>query len=324
MVGSADVAHEGPVLTTVYADTPADLAGLRSGYQIVSMNGTTVSYQDLYGFPAPNPGTSIPLTYYYQGEEHTTTVFSGLVILSVSQGVPAADSGLRAGMILYSLDNSTIHNEEDFRTVLASLTPGEMVEMSALQYDEATQSYVRNDNITAITPANRQDYVGGGERMAYLGVTSAYLGTGVVDPTAVLNSMASPFAGADSPGDFFTGAIYYIALPFSGMQPLDGPYRDIFVPGGIFQGWDSDVFWVTANAFYWIFWINLMLGMTNALPAVPLDGGYLFRDWIDSALKKIKKDLKEEEREKIVNSVVNVFIVLVVSLIAWQLIGPRL
>jgi len=84
------------------------------------------------------------------------------------------------------------------------------------------------------------------------------------------------------------------------------------------------VFWVTANCFYWIFWINLMLGMTNALPAVPLDGGYLFRDWIDSLVKKVKKGISDEDRERFVSSITYTFIMLVVFLITWQLIGPRL
>ena len=64
--------------------------------------------------------------------------------------------------------------------------------------------------------------------------------------------------------------------------------------------------------------------MTNALPAVPLDGGYLFRDWIDTIIRKVKKDMSEEERERYVSSITHVFIILVVFLIAWQLIGPRL
>ena len=323
MVGSAEVAHDGPVLTTVYDGTPAEMGGLRTGYQIVAINGTPVSYGDLYDFAAPAPGSSMSLTYYYQGEEFTTNVSSGIVVLSISEGLPAAESGLRAGMIIYSIKGTVIHNEGDFRTVLSELTPGETYELAALQYDAATSSYVASD-VTNITPANRAEYVSGGANMAYLGVTSLYLGAGIADPEAILSSMAHPFAGADSLGDFFSGSLHYIAMPFSGLQPLDGPYRDIFVPGGIFAGWDNDVFWVTANCFYWIFWISLMLGMTNALPAVPLDGGYLFRDWIDSIIRKARKGLSEEERERYVSSITYVFIMLVVFLIAWQLIGPRL
>ena len=181
-----------------------------------------------------------------------------------------------------------------------------------------------NENVKTITPVNRADHVTGGANMAYLGVTSLYLGAGIMNPQAVLDRMANPYMGADSFGDYLSGTLSYIALPFTGLQPLDGFYRDIFVPGGAFAGWDGNVFWVTANCVYWIFWINLMLGMTNALPAVPLDGGYLFRDWIDSVVRRIKKGISEEDRERYVSSITYMFIMLVVFLIAWQLIGPRL
>ena len=324
MVGSAEVANDGPVITTVYGGTPADLGGLRSGYQIVSINGADVSYSELYDLNAPEPGSPMSLTYFFNGEEHTTTVHSGVVVLSISEGLPAAEAGLRAGMILKSINNTVLYNEGDFRGVLSQLTPGETYEITALEFDEASSSYVVSESVNSITPANRADHVVGGANMAYLGVTSLYLGAGIMDPQAVLGKMAHPYAGADSVGDYFSASLYYIALPFSGLQPLDGVYRDIFVPGGIFAGWDTDVFWVTANCFYWVFWISLMLGMTNALPAVPLDGGFLFRDWIDTLIRKVKKGMSDEEREKVVSSISYTFIILVVFLIAWQLIGPRL
>jgi len=324
MVSSAEVAHDGPLVTGIYDNTPASRAGLLPGHQIVELNGTVVSYAGLYDFNAPAPGTNMSVTYYFNGEEHTTSIASGLVILSVSGDMPAGHAGLEPGMILASLNGTVIHNEADFRTRLQELAPGKTVGITALVYDEASASYVVSENITAITPVNRRDVVGGGPDMAYLGVTSTFLGAGMVDPAAILDRMAHPFAGADSVGDVFAGTLSYIALPFTGMQPLDDPYRDIFVPGGVFAGWDGDTFWLLANAMYWIFWINLMLGMTNALPAVPLDGGFLFRDWIDTLLAKVKRGSDEKQREKMVAAITQAFIMIVVFLIAWQLIGPRI
>ncbi|MEM3059837.1 MAG: site-2 protease family protein, partial [Methanomassiliicoccales archaeon] len=75
---------------------------------------------------------------------------------------------------------------------------------------------------------------------------------------------------------------------------------------------------------YWIFWINLMVGLTNVLPAVPLDGGYLFRDWLDSFVKALKKDSTEKEREKYIATITYALALTVLALILWQLIGPRI
>lgn len=324
MVSSAQVAQEGPMLTTVYDNTPAAMAGLRTGAQIVEVNGVPVASNGYSNFDAPAPGTSVPITYYYQGDRMETSAVSGLVILGVSQDLPAGKAGLKEGMILTSLNGTVVTNEADFRSALAKMVPGATVELSALRYDEASASYV-DAGLTTITPANKRDVVSGSsENIAYLGVSSAYLGAVGADPHVALQNMAHPYAKVSSVEGFVTQTLVYIAMPFSGLQPLDDPYRSIYEPAGLFAGWDNDVFWVLANSFYWIFWLNLMLGMTNALPAVPLDGGFLFRDWIDSIVQKVKKGADQKERDRIVSTITYAFIMIVFFLIVWQLIGPRI
>jgi membrane-associated protease RseP (regulator of RpoE activity) len=86
----------------------------------------------------------------------------------------------------------------------------------------------------------------------------------------------------------------------------------------------DSLFWLLTNALYWIFWINLMLGLTNVLPAVPLDGGYLFRDSLDYVVEKLKKGYSKEQRDKVVASVTLAFALGVLFLIVWQLVGPAL
>jgi membrane-associated protease RseP (regulator of RpoE activity) len=66
-----------------------------------------------------------------------------------------------------------------------------------------------------------------------------------------------------------------------------------------------------------------MVGLTNVLPAVPLDGGYLFRDWLDSLVQRIKKNATDKDREKYVAGVTYTLALIVLFLIIWQLIGPR-
>jgi membrane-associated protease RseP (regulator of RpoE activity) len=84
----------------------------------------------------------------------------------------------------------------------------------------------------------------------------------------------------------------------------------------------DSVFWLLANSLYWVFWLNLMIGLTNVMPAVPLDGGYIFRDLIDWVLSKTGKTYSKEQKERIVGSVTIGIALFVLSLILWQLIGP--
>jgi membrane-associated protease RseP (regulator of RpoE activity) len=62
------------------------------------------------------------------------------------------------------------------------------------------------------------------------------------------------------------------------------------------------VLWVVLQTIFWIFWLNLVLAVTNALPAVPFDGGYLFRDWVGSIVDRTHKNSAPERREAIVNA----------------------
>ena len=67
---------------------------------------------------------------------------------------------------------------------------------------------------------------------------------------------------------------------------------------------DEDVFWILMYIVYWTFWLNLVLGVSNALPAVPFDGGFLFRDGVDWLLEKGGM-FDVEKRQNIVNVLTN-------------------
>ena len=86
----------------------------------------------------------------------------------------------------------------------------------------------------------------------------------------------------------------------------------------------APLFWILVNALYWLFWLNLMLGATNALPAVPLDGGYIFKDGIESLVSSLRKGITVEARDRIVRGLSYTFAFLILALVLWQLIGPRI
>jgi membrane-associated protease RseP (regulator of RpoE activity) len=333
MAGNAQPVRDNPLIVGIGDNGPADIADLKFGMQIVEIDGFAIDDVDAYrNVTAPEPGSTVTLSYFFEDELRQSTVFSGVVITSVTGDFPADDAGIEKGMIVHTFNGTVIHNEEEFSQALKATLPGQTVEAVMLEYDDATDTYIIAEDIGAVTLESRMEYLldvapdevdDDFEDYGMLGVNSAYLGAAVNSPENILSILAHPYRNADSVGEYISGSLVYLALPFMGLAPVPPAVADLFEPTGMFSGWDSGVFWILANCFYWIFWINIMVGLTNALPAVPLDGGYLFRDWMDSIVARFKKGSDEKERERYVSTVSYIIALSVLMLILWQLIGPR-
>jgi len=334
MMGSVEPVRDNPIIVSVAEDGPADMAGLSFGAQILMIDGQNITtYEDYASFAAPDPGEVVNVTYYYENEKITTQVTSGVVLTSVSSGYPADDAGLEAGMIIYSLNDTIIRCNDDFTSALKMTKGGQTVNVTALSYDADTDTYVLDPSVTSVTLMSRRDYyqdVSPGSidedfvDYGFMGINSAYMGAGVNTPEVILDLLSTPYDGADDVNSVISASLTYIALPFSGLAPIQSPVTDLFEATGFWGSLPDGVFWVMVNSVYWIFWINLMVGMTNVLPAVPLDGGYLFRDGLDSIVKRFKKGASEEERMRYVGTITYALALLVLFLIIWQIIGPRL
>jgi membrane-associated protease RseP (regulator of RpoE activity) len=45
-------------------------------------------------------------------------------------------------------------------------------------------------------------------------------------------------------------------------------------------------FWLVIQVLFWCGWWNLVVGTFNALPLIPLDGGYIMKEGIDRLLDR--------------------------------------
>jgi len=79
------------------------------------------------------------------------------------------------------------------------------------------------------------------------------------------------------------------------------------------------VFWIL-NILLWVGWMNLYAGLFNCLPAVPLDGGHVFRDIMTSSLTRIFGD--GEKVERISNAIVLIFAVMILLSFVLTIIAP--
>ncbi len=231
----------------------------------------------------------------------------GMGVTGVVSESPAEGAGLSKGMIILAINGTAVQDGVAFTEVLRQFSPGETIRLSL--YNQGTME--ERD----LTLARRSDFTGQkeDENRGYIGVSTVSTNPDIFNPLESSKRLG------------WSGALFvYIALPIQGLSPIQPSTTEFYEVTGVWGALPGPAFWVMANAAYWVFWISLMLGMTNALPAVPLDGGYLFRDWLEAGIKRLKGGMKAEDRERVVRNVSYVVAIFILALILWQLIGPNI
>ena len=333
MMSSVEPAHEGALATGIVEGSPAYHADIPQTSVIVSVGGYGVSSaDDVDALSGIEPGTEVSVEYYFAGDlEVAEGVAYGLVVSYTVDGYAAHDGGLDAGMVLASLDGTVIRNMDDLRDAMDLTSAHDTVEVSVLSYNATSGMFAVDPDITSVQLSDKYDFyeqyypdennesfIGDG----YLGAGFLPLGLNLRDSDHYSSLLAHPFEGDDSISEVSTSWLRLIALPFLELAPLRSPVTDLYEPAGAMAWMPDSAFWILTNSLYWIFWLNLMIGLTNVLPAVPLDGGYLFRDAFDYLVSKVRPKHTKEQRDKVVGSITLGFALMVLFLILWQLVGP--
>jgi len=94
---------------------------------------------------------------------------------------------------------------------------------------------------------------------------------------------------------------------------------NFYEPTGWAVPFGIGIFWIL-NALLWIGWMNFYVGLFNCLPAVPLDGGHVFRDVMTSTLSRIMGD--GEKVERLSSAIAVLFAVLILMSFVFVMIAP--
>ena len=232
----------------------------------------------------------------------------GLLLYSVSADYGGAEAGLEPWMLLTAIDEEEVRNTDDWKRIMNDTYAGQTVNVSILNRGVP--------GIYSVTLSDKGSYYLKYYPDYYESWMSGkgFMGVAAENPKIITDSLANPTENI----------LLYISLPFAKLQPFPEHFTSIYEPAGAIGILPDNIFWILANSFYWIFWLNLMVGLTNALPAVPLDGGFIFADGVTGILDKFKKGMSAQRKEKIVDNLVGVLAFTVVFLVVWQLVGPRL
>jgi len=237
--------------------------------------------------------------------------YEGVRIAGVEEGFPAANAGIKAGMSIIKMDGVYITGYKDFQNFMNHTAPGQKVEVRTKEkifLVELTEAPKGNKGFLGVllVPNNP------------LGMyvrefpTKGYLESLRVIPSSLLSLSTS--------GWLWLTLLPFLPLPagFSSFNPL---LSHLYEPVGAVSFLGGGIF-VIADVLFWIGWINFYVGLFNCLPAIPLDGGYVFREILNPMLRiGIKEEGKKEKIAKAITATVAIF---VASAIVFMLVGPYL
>ena len=246
----------------------------------------------------------------------------GVGVYAVIAGTPAHNASLAPGDIITSVNGTATPNTVDLRSALGATHPGQSVLVS--WYSQADSRVVSANVTLGEASAFIPGLTGNASKAAFFGIEEY-----VLPPQVLTSVLTNPFGnGAQQAG--LTGGgtastpFLFLALPFVSLEPLQGAPAAFYTVSGPFAFLGVNGVLVLTNMAYWLAWMNVLLGLSNALPAVPLDGGFLFRDAMTKVVRKARSSWPEARLEGVVSRLSLLATLAIFALILWQFVGPRL
>ncbi len=323
------------MVTSVVPGYPADLAGVKPNMILTGINDKDVNNAHDFIFYANTleRGNNVTLHLTEKGIKKninmvatgTNETRTGVGIFEVVQGSPAEAAGLKKGMIIVKMDDTEIKELDDFINFMNSTTAGQKVDVNLLSNSSVNASTEVFRNITLSQYPYQNEVKKGFLGVSYSpdeGAVSYSMGIGIGQfPAAsylnILKSIPSYMKG-------ITGWALLFGLPIFGLQGegfpgFSGVLANFYEPTGWAVPLGIGIFWIL-NILLWVGWMNFYAGLFNCLPAVPLDGGHVFRDVVASSLTRIMGN--GEKVDKVANSIVVLFAVLILMSFVFVMIAP--
>ena len=310
-----------PVDRLIVVDVEDSSQAQREGYQmgmvLMQAEGKDISsleqfYHDLAGSETSPSGLlfkdrerALPLPGQPQ---------QGILVGSIFKDSGAYQAGLPANSVITEIDGQKTADLAGFRELMNSTRPGQMVNITTAEGRNYPINLTARDGASV-------------EQGGFIGITisgNAIFSGGATFQEAPARLILQLFKAI--PGMGLDGFHLMLSLPFAGVPGLSqkgfpgfsGWLTAVFEPSGWAQPLGEKLFWI-ANLLLWIGWINLYAGLFNCLPAVPLDGGHIFRDLVQSGFERI---VRAEEAERLTRTTVAILTWLVLTSLLITIIAP--
>ncbi len=297
----------------VINDSEAKQLGISQGDVIQRVNGEQIDGVGDYYNATEESRENVSLTVYSEGKtsEFDVAIDSkpGVVIANVIPNYAAEKAGLKQGDRITEINDESISGRQGFSEIMDELKSGDSVSIS----------YIRDGGQEEVTLT--LDQRPGTENEPFLGIqyrrVSEEIGITPYDiqgPYSLLSSfnpinwLISIFLPL---GQLFSNSAFF---GFDGMvldfYELEAPIDNL---GGFF--------WFIPNLLFWTAWININLGIFNCIPALPLDGGHIFREIARKFLYPVSND---SLRDVLADYATMAISILMFGSMVLMIAGPRL
>jgi len=212
-----------------------------------------------------------------------TPIANGVGVIGVYKDSPAYKAGIAPGDVILAINGTLINGISDAAEVISKLKPNDTVTVKFLHDGREGERVLKLASIQ-----NR---------------TSGWMGFNGVDFKAVLESYRRPQS---------TSPLIYLFLPTFTMAQWRVPFSDIM--NSFYTSPIGSAYYPIANLLFWLWFVNFNLGVFNALPLYPLDGGQALR----SALQSFgsRRGWGEKTAARLTTTLSLLILVLLISVIA--------
>ncbi|MFP4632897.1 MAG: site-2 protease family protein, partial [Halobacteriales archaeon] len=290
----------------------ADEAGVQQGDVVRSIDGGELSSYEDYVSEVEETRGEVVLGITRDGEDLERTIeldaSEGVRISEVEDGEAADEAGLRADDVLVSVGGREVENVNDLQEALSGTSEGDEVEVEFERDGERR-------TVSAVLGAHPVEDVG------FLGVNhltrSEEVGLTPYDVEGPLSLLASY-----DPVDWVLAVFLPLGLTGSRFFGFDGFVMGFYELEGAAAAFGG-VYWFALNALYWSAWVNFNLGLFNCIPALPLDGGHVFREAVGRGLSYLG-GLRESTQDMVADAVSVAVAVLLFGSMVLMVAAPRL
>jgi membrane-associated protease RseP (regulator of RpoE activity) len=185
------------------------------------------------------------------------------LINSVYKDYPADRAGIVPDSVVTSINGIQVTSQTEVATILNTTRPGDQVVIVTEKDGIASTHTLTLDS----WPQNMSS-----KQSGFMGVT-------YYDAYGIKQIFASPF-----------GFFVMLAIPvYIILDPVGWGQFLILVnasPDALAWSVPFPGYWFVIQLLFWCAWFNIMVGLCNAIPMIPFDGGYIFKEGVDRLLDR--------------------------------------